>query len=289
MSRWALARNMKILWQLDEYLRVSRMLVMIAAANQRRSAIMEHKVKFGAHSQQFIVLHYPESAVRQKRPILFFLHGGGWGHGNAGMFRFVGRFFAEAGYPVILGGYRLAPRHKFPSQLEDAYAGLKAGVQLAASLGLRTDRAILAGQSAGAQLASLMLLDRQSLQQHGFTQESFCGLLLVSGVLDFDRCRTWKDRIMLKNYLGGSSNWNKANPIRFVQGDETAPVLCIHGERDLLIDNANSTTFVSHLNGSGEIYLVPGGYHTDLTRMFLENLPATSVLLEWLGRLNKSL
>jgi acetyl esterase/lipase len=276
---------MKFVWQLDETLRVSRIALMVAAANQRRSHTVEMRLKFGAHPQQFIVIHYPRQPAPPKKPLLFFLHGGGWGHGNPGMFRFIGRFFAEAGYPVILGGYRLTPLHKFPDQLEDAYAGLKAGLRLAASLGLQTDSVILAGQSAGAQLASLMLFDRQNLADHGFTPRSFSGLLLISGVLNFDQCRTMKDRIMLQNYLGCPANWNRADPIRFVRGDETVPVLCIHGERDMLIDKVNSTSFVSRLNGSGEICLVPRAYHTDLASMFLENIPATQIMLQWLHRL----
>ncbi len=279
---------MNFAWRFEETLRVSRIMLMIVAANERRGRTVEKKIKFGSHPQQFLVLHYPAKAAPQKKSVLFFLHGGGWGHGNPGMFRFIGRFFAEAGYPVILGGYRLAPRHKFPDQLEDAYAGLKAGLQLAAACGLRTDSVILAGQSAGAQLASLMLFDRQNLHGHGFTQASFSGLLLVSGVLNFEHCRTLKDRIMLQNYLGRPANWSRADPIRFVQGDETIPVLCIHGERDLLIDNINSTSFISRLNGTGEIYLVLDAYHTDLTRMFLENIPATEIMLQWLGRLEAS-
>ncbi len=276
---------MKLFWQIDETLRVSRIMLMIVAANERRGHTVEKKIKYGRHPRQFLVLHYPRESLHQNRPLLFFLHGGGWGHGNPGMFRFIGRFFAEAGYPVILGGYRLAPRHKFPDQLEDAYAGLKAGLQLAASRGLHTESVILAGQSAGAHLASLMLLDRQSLAAHGFTQESFSGLLLVSGVLNFDHCRTMKDRIMLRNFLGKPADWSRADPIRFIRGDETIPVLCIHGQRDLLIDKLNSISFIDRLDGTGEIYLVPRAYHTDLTRMFLENIPATEVMLQWLRRL----
>ncbi|HEY2980151.1 MAG TPA: alpha/beta hydrolase [Anaerolineales bacterium] len=275
---------MNLTWQAEEYLRVSRMLTKIAWANERRSEVVEKKLAFGAHPQQFLVLHYRRPPVSPDPPLIFFLHGGGWGHGNPSMFRFIGRFFAEAGYPVILGGYRLAPHDKFPHQLDDAYDGLKAGLRLAAARGLRTDSVILAGQSAGAQLASLMLLDRDRLQAHGFTQDSFAGLLLVSGLLNFAYCQTEKDRQMLHNYLGDPAHWPNADPIRFVRGDERVPALCIHGERDILVDSANSTSFISKLNHNGEIYLVPDAYHTDVTSMFLDHLPATQIMLQWLAR-----
>jgi alpha-beta hydrolase superfamily lysophospholipase len=147
---------------------------------------------------------------------------------------------------------------------------------------------ILAGQSAGAQLASLMLLDRERLSAQGLDQDTFAGLLLISGLLNFAHCQTLKGREMLFNFLGRRAHWPKADPIRFVRGDESVPVLCIHGERDMLVDRANSTTFVSQLNGNGEIYTVPDAYHTDLTNMFVEKMPVTDVMLNWLQRVGKS-
>src|SRR3990172_1349923 len=155
----------RTLWQWDEYLRVSRMLVRIAIANERHALSVEKKIKFGSHPNQYVILHYHRDFIGQNKPIIFFLHGGGWGRGNPSLFRFIGHFFIGAGYPVILGGYRHTPFHRFPSQLNDAYGGLKAGLGLASSRGLGTDSVILAGQSAGAQLASLMLLDRDNLQK----------------------------------------------------------------------------------------------------------------------------
>ncbi|MBI3738128.1 MAG: alpha/beta hydrolase, partial [Chloroflexi bacterium] len=187
-------------------------------------------------------------------------------------------------YPVILGGYRLAPHYKFHAQLEDTYAGLNAGLRLAAQRGLKADHIVLAGQSAGAQLASLLLLDRENLHKHGFSESMFGGLLLISGLLNFAYCQNWKDRNMLRNYVGRRENWPQADPIRYVRGDETVPVLCIHGERDLLVDPANSTSFINRLNHIGEIYLAPKSYHTDLTSMFLDHLPSTEVMLRWLER-----
>jgi acetyl esterase/lipase len=279
---------MNIGWQLDEYLRVTLMLGRLWWANERPSDVAEERLKFGAHPQQYVVLHYQRDPLRRKGPVIFFLHGGGWGHGNPSLFRFVGRFFAEAGYTAILGGYRLAPLHRFPRQIDDAYAGLTAGLRLASFRGLWPAPVIVAGQSAGAQLASLMLLDRDRLSARGLDQDSFAGLLLISGLLNFAHCQTLKDREMLYNFLGRRAHWPLADPIRFIRGDESVPVLCIHGERDLLVDRANSTTFVSQLNGNGEIYLVPDAYHTDLTNMFVQKMPATEMMLNWLERVGNT-
>ncbi|MEW6404903.1 MAG: alpha/beta hydrolase [Chloroflexota bacterium] len=274
----------RTLWQWDEYLRVARLVVRLLIANQHHTGSVEEKIEFGSHRRQYTVLHYHEEFIGQNRPVVFFLHGGGWHWGNPDLYRFVAHFFVKAGYPVILGGYRHTPRHKFPCQLDDACDGLAAGLKLASSLGLRNGSVILAGQSAGAQLASLMLLKRDNLQRHGLSQESFAGLLLISGLLDFAQCRNWKSQIMLHDYVGKRENWDQANPVQFIRGDEAIPILCIHGERDMLVECENSISFVEKLNGSGEIYLAPNAYHTDLTSMFLDHTPATEVMLRWLGK-----
>ncbi len=277
---------MRLKWQLQEYLRVSLMLFKLMVANERRANLREEKLAYGLNRQQYILFIYPKNKNARRKTLIFFLHGGGWGHGNPSMFRFIGRFFAEAGYPVILGGYRLAPRHKFPKQLDDAYAGLKVGLQLAAKRGLPTEKIVLAGQSAGAQIASLMFLDKVSLRKNQLSQADFSGLLLISGLLNFWYCQSRKDLTMLRNYLEKPNRWASADPIRYVQGDESVPVLCLHGEQDYLVDKANSISFVKKFNQGdrqvAELHLVDGQHHSDLTIMFLDRLPVTAHLLRWL-------
>jgi fermentation-respiration switch protein FrsA (DUF1100 family) len=92
---------------------------------------------------------------------------------------------------------------------------------------------------------------------------------------------------MLRNYIGRPAEWPQADPVRYVRGDERVPVLAIHGERDLLVHPANSKSFVAKWEHQAELYIATDSYHTDLTRMFVEPLPATQRMLEWLARVGK--
>ena len=86
------------------------------------------------------------------RPLLFFLHGGGYMIGAPRFFRFVSRRFARAGFDVFMPAYRLAPEHVFPAALADV---LRAYKVIAAQ---HHGPIIIAGDSAGGGLAiSLMI------------------------------------------------------------------------------------------------------------------------------------
>jgi len=84
--------------------------------------------------------------------------------GDPLQYRFIGRFFAQLGYLTILGGYRLAPKHQFPAQLDDVCVGLKAGLAQLTSDGISVNQLVLGGHSAGAPLASLMTYNPSILQ-----------------------------------------------------------------------------------------------------------------------------
>ncbi|MBN1312354.1 MAG: alpha/beta hydrolase [Anaerolineae bacterium] len=270
-------------WQIEEKLSLFPLALKVLAAVFRRTDIVEEKLSFGKHRQQYALLFHPATSAPKRDMLIYFLHGGGWRSGDPWSFHFIGQFFARLGYPTVLGGYRLVPAFRFPTQLEDAYAGLKAGLQAAAEQGLPADRVLLAGQSAGAQLAALMAYNRNELAQRQLSQATMAGLLLISGPLALSLCR---DLELLQDYLATPQSWQLADPIRFVQGDENIPVLCIHGGRDPLIDVQNAFSFTEKVNAGREnlarVHIVKDGHHSDLTTLFLDRTAAAKTMLSWL-------
>ena len=90
----------------------------------------------------------------------------------------MGLAFARRGMVVMNVNYRLSPHHPFPSALEDIAAAYQFAIDHAAHYGGDPSRIILAGESAGANLAlTLALLTCQNgpslLPSRCSTKESF--------------------------------------------------------------------------------------------------------------------
>jgi len=102
--------------------------------------------------------------VRETLPVVVFFHGGGFVMGTLDTHEPYCRALAtEAGAIVVSVDYRLAPENKFPAGVEDSLAATEWVLVNAAQLGGDERRVFVAGDSAGATMATvaaLLLRDR---------------------------------------------------------------------------------------------------------------------------------
>ncbi len=90
-----------------------------------------------------------------KLPVMLYLHGGGFTIGDLETHDSLCRQLSQrSGAAVLALDYRLAPEHRFPAAVDDAWAGLTWLHDHAATLGLDGSRLAVGGDSAGGTLAA---------------------------------------------------------------------------------------------------------------------------------------
>lgn len=122
-------------------------------------------------------------------PGIAFIHGGGWVTGSRDLADPQCRALARACQAVVLSiEYRLAPEHPYPAGLRDCHSAMTWAVAHADELGLEPSRLVVAGDSAGGNLATAScLLARDS------GGPSIAGQLLIYPVVDRSAdTRSWE-------------------------------------------------------------------------------------------------
>jgi acetyl esterase len=99
------------------------------------------------------------AASHQRLPLLLYLHGGGFVIGNLETHDSLCRQLAlRSGVAVVALDYRLAPEHRFPQAVDDAWAAMFWLAAHAGRIGLVGTRLAVGGDSAGGTLAAACAL-----------------------------------------------------------------------------------------------------------------------------------
>lgn len=223
------------------------------------------------HWRQKVDLYVP-TAARGAVPVFVWIHGGAWLAGSK-VEGAAFAFLAERGFAVASVGYRLSGDAPFPAQIDDVRAAVGWLARNAGEFGADGGRIVVAGQSAGGHLASLL----------GATAGSLTPALPVVGVIDFygpadlragPIAEDYRNRpavggaVALAAFLGGSPQQKPAvaaaaSPVTHVTADD-CPFLIVHGDRDPIVPIAQSRRLDTALRAAGvptEFVVVPGGGH----------------------------
>jgi arylformamidase len=118
-------------------------------------------------------------------PVIFFVHGGAWLHGNKnqlGMYSALALSWARHGIGTVSINYRLSPGIKHPEHVKDvarAFAWTRTNIH---TYGGRPDQIFVSGHSAGGHLVALLATDERYLQAEGLSRKDIRGAIPISGV-----------------------------------------------------------------------------------------------------------
>lgn len=166
-------------------------------------------------------LYMPES--EEPAPVLMWIHGGGWKHGDRRLYKQIGLRFAEAGIGFAAISYRLSPEVKHPAHVEDCAAAFAWLYKHVKEHGGDPDRLFVSGQSAGGHLSALLALDAKYLEAHEVPREAIKGVIPMSGVYLIPPMK----RGMFGDSFGGDADvCADASPVNHVE-QAKAPMLVI--------------------------------------------------------------
>ncbi|HLJ92893.1 MAG TPA: alpha/beta hydrolase [Gemmataceae bacterium] len=118
-------------------------------------------------------------------PVLFFVHGGAWLHGNKnqfGMYSALALSWARHGIGTVSINYRLSPGVKHPEHVKDVARAFAWTHKHIPEYGGRPDQIFVCGHSAGGHLVALLATDERYLQAEGLSRKDICGAIPISGV-----------------------------------------------------------------------------------------------------------
>jgi acetyl esterase/lipase len=144
-------------------------------------------LKFGADSErQALDVFVAEAPAATPRPVLMFVHGGGFVRGarrtpGSPFYDNIMLFAARNGMVGVNTTYRLAPQHPWPAGAEDVAAAVRWVRDNIAAHGGDAARVFLMGHSAGAVHVASYVAHRQFQGPKGI---GLAGAILVSGIYD---------------------------------------------------------------------------------------------------------
>lgn len=190
----------------------------------RGEGISAVDVRYGADPYQSIAIQSPDEP---NGTVLAMMHGGGWTSGYKEHLNFAGPRATARGVIYASIGYRLAPRHLFPTGPEDGADAIAWLYRNVAEMGGDPARIFVGGHSAGGHHAALLAVRSDWQAPRGLPADVIRGCLPISGVFRFGEGSGLSSRPC---FLGPESNDVPASPVLDIQ--TTPPFFIAHGGED---------------------------------------------------------
>lgn len=225
---------------------------------------LQENVQYGTGAGEPLTLHLAKpKGVTEPCPVIVYIHGGGWRAGSKDGHRNDITRAAENGYVSASVGYRFAPAHRFPAQIEDVKCAIRYLRAHAKELNIDPNRIGAIGFSAGAHLSMILgaMDSADGLEGNGgWADQSSKVQAVVAyfGPTNFNSPYPELTVPIIETFLGGTAKekpeeYKLASPVTYVnKGD--APMLLFQGTVDVLVPYEQAFEMATALSKAG----VPG-------------------------------
>ena len=204
---------------------------------------------------QRLDIYAPEDE-EQDRPVVLWVHGGGWHRGDKKNVQAQPGAFCRRGYLFVSLNYRLAPAASFKEQAKDlarAVAWVKANIQ---QYGGSPRHLYMLGHSSGAHLAALVNLDERYLKETGLPLTTIKGVVLLDGAA-YDIARHMevagpRNRRLYTSVFGTDPETHRvASPTTYIVSEKGIPPFLVIYVADRKRSQAQSERLVAALRRGG--------------------------------------
>ena len=201
-------------------------------------------------------IYLPAEGAVEKAPVLIQIHGGGWtiSHkGQQGLLLM--NQMAARGWVCVAANYRLAPKHRWPTQIVDVKRAIAWVRENIADYGGDPDYLVLTGGSAGGHLSALATVTpSDAAWQPGFedADTSVSGCVPFYGIYDFDSndayAKTMRQFLSRVVFPRGATtdDFRSASALHRLT-DDVPEFLVVHGANDSLANIEQARAFVRRL------------------------------------------
>ena len=188
-------------------------------------------------------VHYSKNFKEEEvKPCIIYFHGGGWATFSKCVYTTLTRRFAKMGYVVFNVNYVLAPKYKMEQVINSCFEAVKFVQSNATNFGGDPSKIVLAGDSAGAHISSLLTgwIKSKKVQDEEL-ENSIKALVLLYGVYDlttmqttgFPRIKTYTKAVLKNKGISKEEN-DEYSPINYVGNNNYPPCFIASGEIDKL-------------------------------------------------------
>lgn len=212
------------------------------------------------NKRQMLDLYLPETKTTKPRPLVVYVHGGGWESGSKEQAGVLFNLLKGREYTGASINYRLTNEAIWPAQIHDCKAAIRALRAHAAESQIDPGKIAVFGISAGGHLVSMLGVTGGVKELEGelgphLSQSSrvtcvldFCGpsnFLTFAGegtIINVDDPKTGLCKLIGGTVKEKPEVARNASPVNYLTSDD-APFLIIHGTKDNIVRYAQATEF----------------------------------------------
>lgn len=192
----------------------------------------EEHLAYGLKARNRLDLYRTKNPKKQK-PLIVFVHGGSWQHGNKRDYLFIGETFAREGFDVAVINYQLAPENIFPAFVDDLAQAIHYLTQNKVKLNISTDNMILMGHSAGAFNVMSVVYSAQS--QNFKYKDQIKAIVGLAGPYHFD----YVGDPLSEHAFDHKISYQQVMPYYFIEPNQIKHYLLV-AEQDQIVERKNA-------------------------------------------------